>query len=62
MKYPREKLSDSRNTHEKKCWIHEMPSRKNLGPMKGRYHHGMRPTRPTMARELRNLADSVNMK
>ena len=43
-KYPREKISTHErptrknsnigNNHEKKCWTHEIPTRKNLGPKK----------------------------
>ena len=33
-KYPQEKVSDARNTHEKKFWTHEIPTRKNFRPMK----------------------------
>ena len=29
---PREKISDPRNTHEKKLWTHEIPTRKKIGP------------------------------
>ena len=59
MKYPREKLLDPRNTHEKKIETHEIPTKKILGPTKGRWHGGTRPTRPTMARDPRNLAHSI---
>ena len=34
--YPREKIWDPRNTHEKKFGTHEIPTRKNLGPTKYR--------------------------
>ena len=33
-KYPREKVLDQRNNHEKKLWTHEIPTRKNLIPTK----------------------------
>ena len=46
-----EKILDSRNTHEKKFGTHEIPT-------KARWHDGTRPTRPTMVRDLRNLAHS----
>ena len=47
-KYLREKLSDPRNTHQK-----------DFGLTKARLQGGKRPTRPTMARDLRNLARSI---
>ena len=34
MKYPREKNRDPRNTHEKKYWTHEIPTRKKLERIK----------------------------
>ena len=33
-KYPREKILDSRNTHEKIFWTHEIPTRKYFEPTK----------------------------
>ena len=33
-KYPREKISDPPNIHEKKCGTHEIPMRKNFRPTK----------------------------
>ena len=50
--YPREKIFDPRNTHEKKA----------LDPRnthKGTWHDGSRPTRPAMAHDPRNLAHSI---
>ena len=38
-KYPREKIVDPRNTHEKKLCSHEIPARKNLGPTKYPQRH-----------------------
>ena len=49
---------DPRNTLEQKFRTHEIPMRKNFGPTKARWQHGTRPTRPTMARDSRNLAHS----
>ena len=55
-KYPREKIWDSRNTHEEIFWTHEIPTRKNFRPTKyPRWQDGTRPTRPTIARDPRNL-------
>ena len=34
MKYSWENISDPRNTHEKKSWTNEIPTRKNFGPTK----------------------------
>ena len=59
--YPRGKVIDQwnahekkfwtqRNTHVKKFWTHQLPT-------KVRRYDISRPTRPTMARDLRNLAD-----
>ena len=31
-KYPREKISDLRNTHEKKLWTHEILTRHEIPP------------------------------
>ena len=59
-------------THERKLWSNEIPMRKNLGPTKShdkilwtheistetRWHDSTRPTRPTMARDPRDLAHS----
>ena len=50
-KYPREKSEDPRNTHGKKLMTHELP-------MKARWYDVTRPTRPTMARDPLNLAQS----
>ena len=36
-KYPREKILDPRNTHEKKFRTYEIPTRRNFGP---RWHNG----------------------
>ena len=51
-------------THEiptsKKIETHEIPTRKIFGPTKAQWHGGTRPTRPTMARDPRNLAHSFN--
>ena len=33
-KYPREKISTPRNTHEKKSWNQKIATRKTLGPSK----------------------------
>ena len=69
-KYPQEIILNPRNTQEKKLWTHEIPTRKNFGstkypwekfwthetPTKARRHCG---TRPTMARDPRNLAHSI---
>ena len=33
-KYPRVKIVDPRNTHDRKLWTHEILTRKNLGPTK----------------------------
>ena len=57
-KYPRKKVWDARNTHEKIFWTHKIPTGKIFGPTKARWHSGTRPTRPTMARDPRNLARS----
>ena len=46
-KYPPENISDPRNTHEKK-----------FRPTNARWHHVLRPTRPKMTQDLRNLAHS----
>ena len=32
--YPREKILDPQNTHEKKYWTHEIPTTRNIGPTK----------------------------
>ena len=50
--YLREKIWDLRNTHEKKFVTHEIPT-------KARWHNTIKPTRPTMARDQRNLAHSL---
>ena len=60
MKILTRKNLDPRNTNEKKFQTHEIPTRKNYGPTKARWHDSMRPTRPTMARDPRNLAHSIN--
>ena len=53
------KLGTTKYTHEKIFWTHEIPTRKSFEPTKyPRRHHGTRPTRPTMARDPRNLAHS----
>ena len=39
MKYPREKIWDPRNTHEKKIGTHEIPTRRNFGPTKYPQRH-----------------------
>ena len=49
---PKRKISDPRNTHEKNFWTHEIPT-------KSRWHDGTKPTRPTIARDPRNLAHSI---
>ena len=41
-KYPRENILDPRNTHEKKLWAQEIPT-------KARWHDSTKSTRPTMA-------------
>ena len=51
-KYPRENIFYPRNTHEKKVLTHEIPT-------KARWHDGTRPTRPTIARDPRNLPQST---
>ena len=39
-------------------WAHEIRARKTFGPTKyPQRHDGTRPTRPTVARDRRNLAD-----
>ena len=60
-KYPREKIEDPRNTHEKKFGTHKISTRKNSGPTNyARRHDGTRPpTRTTMARDPLNLAHSL---
>ena len=50
-KHPRKKIWDTRNIHERIFWTHEILT-------KARREDGTRHTRPTMARELRNLAHS----
>ena len=52
----------------KKKMGHEIPTRKKFGPTNtheknfrptnARWHNGIKPTRPTIARDLRNLAHS----
>ena len=40
-KFPQVKIVDPRNTHKKKFWIHEIPTRKYFGPTKyPRRHDG----------------------
>ena len=51
-----------RNTHEKKFQTHETPTRKIFGPTKARWYDGTRPTRPTIARDRRNLAHSISFR
>ena len=57
-----EKKSDPRKMHEKKIRINETPTRKKIRThiilTKAQWHHGIRPTRPTMARDPRNLGHS----
>ena len=62
-------------TNERKFWTHEIPSRKNFGPTKyprenfrtheiptkEGWHDGTTLTRPTMARDPRNLANSFRL-
>ena len=55
-KYPGEEIWNPRNTCEKKHWTHEISTRKNYGTTKAWWYDG---TRPTMARDPRNLAHSV---
>ena len=50
-KYPREKIEDPQNTHWKKLMTHKLP-------MKAQWYDVTRPTRPTMARDPLNLANS----
>ena len=61
MKHPREKISDSPNTHRKKIYTHEIPTRKIFGPTKYQRRHdreqnGTRLTKLTI--DPRNLAHS----
>ena len=69
-KYPREKISYPRHTHKEKIRNHEIPKRKYFEPTKysrekildpRNTHEGTRPTRPTMARDPRNLAHSQKL-
>ena len=53
-KYPRENILDPRNTHEKKLWAQEIPT-------KARWHDSTKSTRPTMARDPRNLAHCLKL-
>ena len=53
-KYPSENILDPRNTHEKNFWTHEIRTN-------ARWHDGTRPTRPTIARDPRNLAHSQKL-
>ena len=53
-KYPQENILDPRYTHEKKFWTQEIPT-------KGRWHDSTKPTRPTIARDPRNLANSLKL-
>ena len=52
-KYPQKKILDPRNTHEKKFWTHEIPT-------KTWWHDGTKPKRPTTARNPRNWAHSLS--
>lgn len=61
MKYPQEKIFDSRNSHKKKTWTYKINTRKNLDPKKTRWYDSMRPTRGTMARDPRNLPHSLKV-
>ena len=61
--YPREKILEQRNTHEKKSWTHEIPTRINFGPTKYPRENIQNPRNThegtsTMERDLRNLAHS----
>ena len=62
-KYPQEKISDPRKTHEKKVWTYEIFTRKNFRPTKypQRYDGTMalNPQRTTIAPDPRNLAHSM---
>ena len=57
-KYPREKSFNPRNTHEKKFRTHEIPMRTDFGPTKAQWYDSLRPMRPTIAQDPRNLAQS----
>ena len=61
-KYPREKILDPRNTHEKKFTTYEIPTRRNFGPRMAQWHDDTRPTKPTMAEDPRNLTHSLKSK
>ena len=61
--YPREKILEQRNTHEKKSCTHEIPTRINFGPTKYPRENIQNPRNThegtsTMERDLRNLAHS----
>ena len=57
-----EKIWNPQNTHEKIFKSHKIHTWKKFSsheiPSKAGWHHGTRPTRPTMARDPRNLAHS----
>ena len=57
-KYTREKISEPRNTHEKKMWDPRNTHEKNYGLTKAQWHDGTRPAIPTVVRDPRNLAHS----
>ena len=72
-KYPQKEILDLQITHKKKLWTHEGPTRKKIWKpqntnekifwtdkrsTKARCYDGNRLTRPTMARDLRNLLPS----
>ena len=72
-KYPREKILDPRNTHEKKLGPTKYPGESFLGPRntheqkfwaheiptKARWRDGTKPTRPMMTHDPRILAQSL---
>ena len=57
-KQPREKGFNPQNSHEKKFRTHGIPTRTDLGPTKAQWYDSLRPMRPTMAEDPRNLAQS----
>ena len=58
-KYQQEKIYDPRNTHEKNSGLTKYPQEK-IGdprlPTKTQWHHGTRPTRPTIAHDPLNMS------
>ena len=63
------KIFESRNQLQEKKWTHDILTRKNFGHTKYPFgprkyplsHDGTKPTRPTIARDPRNLAHTFKL-